>query len=96
MDSKLIYEEEWDSLLVDPRFRKYRHYLELWLEHVKDNWADGLITGELANADAAGKTQFLKDQIGLEYEDIHEFFVGVGHVKEAEETEDADTEDSDT
>ena len=87
---ELINRAEWESLVADPRFHKYRDYLKLWLEHIKDRWADGEIVGELENADAAGKTQFLKDQIDLDYEDIRRFFVETGSMKDGE---DINTED---
>ena len=81
---ELINRAEWESLVADPRFHKYRDYLKLWLEHIKDKWADGEIQGDLANADAAGKTQFLKDQIELDYDDIRSFFVETGSMKDGD------------
>ena len=60
----------------------YRDYLRLWLEHIKDKWANGEIVGDIANADAAGKTQLLKDQISLDYEDMRQFFVAIGRMKD--------------
>ena len=67
-----------------PEFRAYREYQRLFLEFIKDQWADGQISGELANADAAGKCQLLKDQVALDYEDIRTFFIESGHIKEKE------------
>lgn len=92
MDSKIINKEEWDSLKADPRFRKYRHYLVLWLEFVKDQWADGQILGEIANADASGKCQLLKDQIAMDYEDIKDFLIEAGYIKAPQEIKENDTE----
>ena len=74
-----------DSLELDPRFRKYKHYLELWREHIKDQWAEGEISGEIENACAFGKAQLLKDQVSLNYADIREFFVSTGKIKEKAE-----------
>ena len=85
MDSNLINREEWDSLKADPRFRKYRHYLALWHEHIKDQWAEGGISGEVENACAYGKAQLLKDQTELDYDDIREFFITAELMKEKEE-----------
>ena len=78
-----------------PEFRQYQHYQHLWLEFLKDQWANGEVTGELALADASGKAQLLKDLVGLEYEDIYGFFVNAGYVKETEEKEDGG-EDTDS
>ena len=79
---ELMNRAEWESLVADPRFSKYRDYLKLWLEHIKDKWANGEIQGELENADAAGKTQFLKDQIDLKYEDMSQFYIAIGRIKD--------------
>ena len=92
MDSKLINKEEWDSLVADPRFRKYRHYLGLWLEHIKNSWAEGQIVGELENSCAFGKAQLLKDQTDMSYEDIRAFFITAELIKEKEE--DGNSDDS--
>jgi hypothetical protein len=64
----------------------YREYLRLWLEHIKDQWADGKIVGELENAEASGKAQFLKDLIDIDYEDMSEFYISIG-VKSDSHTE---------
>ena len=92
MDSKLINRAEWDSLAANPVFRKYREFQRLWLEFIKDQWADGQITGELENADAAGKCQLLKDQVALDYDDIRKFFIEAGHIKETASDENTDDE----
>ena len=76
--------------MADPRFRKYREYQRLWLEYIKDQWADGQISGEIENADASGKCQLLKDMVALDYEAIREFFIEAGHIKEKEEDESED------
>ena len=92
MDSKLINKEEWVSLRADPRFKKYQEYQRLWLEYIKDQWADGMISGELANADASGKCQMLKDMVELNYEAIRSFFIEAGHIKEKASEQDIDNE----
>lgn len=85
MDSKLINRAEWDSLKGHPGFRKYRAYQGLFLEYLKDQWADGLIAGEVENAEASGKAQLLKDMVALDYDDIRKFFIEAGHIKETQE-----------
>ena len=76
--------------MADPRFRKYRHYLALWLEHVKDQWAEGEISSEIENACAYGKAQLLKDQVALEYDDIRNFFIETGAITETDKDESED------
>ena len=67
----------------------YREYLKLWLEHIKDQWANGEIIGDLENAEASGKAQFLKDLIDIDYDDMREFYIGIGSMKDG----DINTED---
>lgn len=55
------------------------------MEHIKNQWADGQIRGDVDNAEAHGKTQLLKDMVALDYDDIRTFFIEAEHIKEREE-----------
>jgi hypothetical protein len=93
MDSKLLNRADLDLLKGIPEFRKYQHYQALWLEYLKDQWAEGAISDQLELASASGKAQLLKDMVGLDYDDVYSFFVNAGHIKETEEDGDnTDTE----
>ena len=89
MDSKLINRAEWDSLKADPRFRKYRTYLALWHEYIKDQWSEGIFLDEKANIEAWAKSQLLKDQRDLDYDDIRDFFITAELIKDTEEDDDS-------
>ena len=84
----LINRAEWESLKADPRDSKYRAYLALWLEELKTKWVDGEFTDPIENAIAIGKAQQLMDQINLNYDDIHSFFIAIGVKKENEQVND--------
>jgi hypothetical protein len=89
---ELINRAEWDSLKADPRFSKYREYQRLFLEFIKDQWADGNFLEELENAEASGKAQLLRDMVALDYDDIRKFFIEAGHIKETNSEQDIDDE----
>ena len=46
---------------------------------------EGEISSERENACNYGKAQLLKDQVAMDYEDIHGFFIESGLMKEKEE-----------
>jgi hypothetical protein len=73
--------------VADPRYRKYQQYLKLWLESLKDQWADGQFATEQQNTEAWAKAQFLKDLSEQDYDSIRNFFLSRELIKESEQDE---------
>jgi hypothetical protein len=89
---ELINKEDWGKLKSSLEFSKYREYQRLFLEFIKDQWADGNFLEELENAEASGKAQLLRDMVALDYDDIRKFFIEAGHIKETNSEQDIDDE----
>jgi hypothetical protein len=69
-------EEEFQNWQVDPVTVAHRELLVLWVEGLKEQWAEGLLRGKspaeiaLDNVEALGKVQVLRQVLDVDYEQL--------------------------
>lgn len=81
---QLMDQEGWQSLSHSDNFKKYRAYLQMRLDDLKEGWSAGRFYGE-DEARAQAEAEELRHEINLTYDDLSEFYISTGRKKESED-----------